>query len=186
MEQIVEQCDLIGIKMAPQGVGHDVEVRARPQDVCGRVQVAGRGRGVGQRAGLVVKSQGQDGGLERRERNLPRLQLLDQDRRRRADLFDLAKVHPRQLGFSGGLIRVRMVIVDVNLHLRPAEETFQHADALGLLRVHENQPRDLLEIEVFQSGHPEIVDRQEAADRLLGAAREHEQGARIELAGRHH
>ena len=43
MEQLVEQRDLIGIQMAPQRVGHDVEVRARAQDVGGRLQVPRRG-----------------------------------------------------------------------------------------------------------------------------------------------
>ena len=78
------------------------------------------------------------------------------------------------------------MIIDMDEDLSIVPEGFQRAKTIGLMGVHENQPSDLCHVEVFEPGDADIMDGEEAPDRLLRSGGQDQTGAGIEFATRHH
>jgi hypothetical protein len=78
------------------------------------------------------------------------------------------------------------MIVDMNEYISIVPQGFQRAEAIRLMSIHENQPSDLRDVEVFQSRDADIMHGEETSDRLLRAGGQDQQSAGIELAACDH
>ena len=136
----------------------------------------------GERAGLLVDPQGQQGRLLRGEGHLLLPEEAEQDGGGRPDLAQDLQTARDILGVD------RMVVVDVDLQPRPPQDLFEGADPRPPLHVHQDETRDRLQRESPEPLHPERKLRlaQELPDVPLLGSREQQTGLGIELRRRRH
>jgi hypothetical protein len=78
------------------------------------------------------------------------------------------------------------MIVDMNEYVSIVPQGFQRAETVRFVGVHENQARDLRDVEVLQSRDADIMHGEETSDRLLRTGGQDQQSAGIELAACDH
>ena len=181
-QQVVEEQHLLGREVAGDLVRHDVEIRPLFEQPRRGLQIAGRRRGEGQRAGVLVDAQRQQRRLLGGEGVAAPAQELDHQRGVRADLLDHLDDPGDVLGARG------VVVVDVHFHAGPGGDLGERADAVAPPGVDENDPGDLRRIERAQPRHPVAARRglEILAQRPLLRAGEDELRPRVELLRRDH
>ena len=181
-QQVVEEQHLLRRQVAGDPVRHDVEIRPLLEEPRRGLQIAGRRRGEGQRARVLVDAQGQQRRLLGGKAVAAPAQEFDHQGDVRADLLDHLD-RPGDILGAGGV-----VVVDVHLHAGPGGDRGERADAVAPPGVDEDDPGDLRRIERAQPRHPVASRRglEILAQRPLLRAGEDELRPRVELLRRHH
>ena len=181
--ELGQHTDLLGSKIARDEIGNDVQVRPLADEIgCGQSVPLG-GRMEGKRAGLLIDAESEDRGLEGRYSYVPFPKEFDHERRRGADLldhFDLSAY----VAFRWG-----MMVIEVDRDAGTAKSAFELSQAAGIAVINDDQPGDLLHIDVPESfgldGVSGRFDKEVPHALFLGAG-EDQLGAGVKLLRRHH
>ena len=142
LEQTAQQLPLVAGERRVQERAEQVLSRAVPQAPGERLGVALSGRGVRQRAGVLVDSERENGGFQRRDRDLALGEHSDQCRRQRPVLrYDRIR-----LGDPVGKV-CGVVVEDDRLDLRVARNPLQLAEPTCVDSLDDDQPADGVEVE---------------------------------------
>src|SRR5581483_6651802 len=79
-----------------------------------------------------------------------------------------------------------MMIIDVIRDAWVITQSLELAKTIRIMGIHDDQSRDLAQVQIVETSHPEIMDRQEPAHRVLSSARENDDGAGVQVSTSHH
>ncbi len=161
VDQRVQQGALVVAERGVQERGDQLLPRAVAQAPGERVRVALCRRRIRQRAGVLVDSEGEGGGFDRRHRQLPLGQHADQRRRQRAFLGDDRSRGIRPLRELAGV-----VVEDDLLNARIERDLLELTEARGADRLDDDQAPDRGAVEAGGLDDLELVGVQavEVAD----------------------
>jgi len=171
-QSVVEGQLLVSQRMVEE-IADDCQVSPLLHQPGGATQVADRGRGVEQRAGILIDAQSQQGGLHRREGQASGDNPLQQQGHGRPHL--LATVAPvgRQVAAQG-------VVVN-DLHHRLVGHTLGGDQRLGVHQSDAFDVRAARQVLVAHVGQFIPVEGQKVAQIAIGAAGQHRPGLGVEL-----
>ena len=184
LQEVVQEPDLVGVKLAHDQAGHGVQVGPLLQQPGPGLQIGRGGGGEGERSGVLVDPQGQQGGLVRGQGDPLFLEQPGHHGGAGPHLLDHLHLA------ADVVVAGRVVIVDVDLH-RPAvlHQLGELADPAFLPGIHQDQPADLVQIHVLGplqvQGVGGRLDKEILEPPFLGSGK-HGHGLGIEQAGRQH
>ena len=182
-QEVVEEGHLLGVQLPGDDLGDHVEVGPLAEEKGAGFKILGRGGSKGEGTRILKNPQGHDGGLRGGQGEAPLPEDAGENGGGGADL--LHDLHAAVHIFVG----IRVVVVNVDVHLAAGGHFGKFADAGGLAGVHQDEAFDLIQGHLLHPG--EIHEIKAGADEkvpqvaLLGARKDQERLG-IELLGRHH
>jgi len=152
LDQLVEQGDLTGGQLLGEKIRHHVEVGAMAQEERRRLVVPLAGRAVEQAAGILIEAEHHQCGLIRGGNDPLLLEQVTEDGDGGAD-----RLYHLPFGVQG-VVRFRVMVVDMDHHPGAASHLAEGADAVGLADIHQDQPGNRLQVDVAQAAKAVGVD----------------------------